>query len=77
LLHTFGGQYCIDCSVRIYTNPLSPLSEAVAVPFQIFLVVFRHVLRNGAVLLGAPGKAAVGSNAVVVVKNFNGGIYSE
>ena len=50
LFHTFGGQYCIDCSVRIYANPLSPFTEAVTVPFQILLVVCRHMFSNGAVL---------------------------
>ncbi len=35
LFHTFGGQYRIDRSVRIYANPLSPFAEAVVFSFQI------------------------------------------
>ncbi len=65
LFHTFGGQYYIDHSVRIYANPLSLFAEAVAIPLQILLVVFRHMFRNGAVLPGASFQTAVGSNAVM------------
>jgi hypothetical protein len=74
LFHTFGGQYCIDHSVRIYANPLSPFAESVAIPLKIFLVVFQHMLGNGAVLPMASFQTAMGSNAVMAVKNFNGGI---
>ena len=74
LFHTFGGQYRIDHSVRIYANPFSPFAEPVAVPFQIFLVVFRHMFRDSAVLPRTPLQTAVGSNAVMIVKNFNSGI---
>lgn len=74
LFHTFGGQYCIDHSVRIYANPLSPFAEPVTVPFQIFLVVFRHMFRDRAVLPRASFQTTVGSNAVMVVENFNSGI---
>ena len=74
LFHTFGGQYCIDHSVRIYANPLSPFAEPVAVPFQIFLVVLRHMFRDRAVLPMASFQATMGSDAVMVVENFNGGI---
>ena len=70
----FGGQYRIDRSVRIYANPLRPFAEPVTVPFQIFLVVLRHMLGNGAVLPGTSFQTAVGSNAVMVVENFNRGI---
>lgn len=66
--------YCIDHSVRIYANPLSPFAEPVAVPFQIFLVVFRHMFRDRAVLPRASFQTTVGSNAVMVVENFNSGI---
>lgn len=34
-------------------------------------MILRHMLRDGAVLPGAPGKAAVGSDAAMVVENFN------
>lgn len=43
-------------------------------PFQIFLVIFRHMFRNGAVLPRASFQTTMGSNAVMVVKNFNRGI---
>ena len=46
LFHTPGGQYCIDHSVRVYTNPFSPFAEAVAIPLQIFLVIFWHMFCN-------------------------------
>ena len=68
------SQYCIDHSVRIYANPLSQFAEVVAIPLQILLVVFRHMLCNGAILSRASFQTMVGSNAVMVVKNFNGGI---
>ena len=57
-----------------YANPLSPFTEAVTVPFQIFLVVCRHMFCKGAVLPGASFQTTMGSNAVMVVKNFNRGI---
>ena len=66
--------YRIDYSVRIYANPLSPFTEAVTVPFQIFLVVCRHMFCNGAVLPGASFQTTMGSNAVMIVENFNSGI---
>ncbi len=74
LFHTFGGQYCIDHSIRVYTNPFSPFAEAIAILLQILLVVFWHMLCNGAVLPRASFQTTVGSDAVMVVKNFNGGI---
>lgn len=62
------SQYCIDHSVRIYANPLSQFAEVVAIPLQILLVVFRHMLCNGAILSRASFQTMVGSNAVMVVK---------
>ena len=53
------------------TNPCSPAAETVAIPLQILLVVFRHMLRDGTVLSLAAAQATVGGNAVFVVKNFN------
>ena len=56
---------------RIGSNPLSPFAETVAVPFQIFLVIGGHMFRNGAVLPLSAIQTVVGSNAVVIVKDFD------
>lgn len=50
LLDPLGGKDRVNNLASIDSNPLSPLTEAVAVPLQAFLMVDRHVFRNGAVL---------------------------
>ena len=62
---------CIYDRVCIITDSCSPAAETIAVRFQILLVVFRHMIRDGAVLPFAAAQATVGGNAVFVVKNFN------
>ena len=64
----------INHSVCIYANPLSPFAETIAIPFQIFLMVFWHMFRDSAVLPRTSFQTTVGSNAVMTVKNFNSGI---
>ena len=58
----------------IGSNPLSPFAETVTVPFQIFLVIGRHMFRNSAVLPLSAIQTAVGSNAVVIVKDFDNSV---
>ena len=56
---------------RIGSNPLSPFAETVTVPFQIFLVIGGHMLRKPAVLPLSAIQKGGGSNAVVIVKEFD------
>ena len=44
------------------------------VPLQIFLMIFRHMFDNGAILSRSSFQATMGGNAVVVIKNFNGSV---
>lgn len=61
----------MDNLARIGSNPLCPFAETVTVPFQIFLVIGGHMFRNSAVLSLSAIQTAVGSNAVVIIKDFD------
>ena len=56
---------------RIGPNPLSPFAEPVAIPFQKYLVVRRHVFRYRTVLAFPSIQAAMGRDAVMVIENLN------
>ena len=58
----------------IGSNPLSTFAETVTVPFQIFLVIGGHMFRNSAVLPLSVIQTTAGSNAVVIVKDFNNSV---
>ena len=49
---------------------LSPTDETFSIPLQIILMLFRHVLHDGAVLARAAEQSPVGSNAVIVVEHL-------
>ena len=66
-----GGKDRFDGSGCVRPYCFGPANEAVSVPLEIVLVVFRHMLHNGAVLARAPIKPPVGRNAVVVVKHLD------
>ena len=68
IVTNFGNLGCIgsDC--------FRPFAEAVTVPFQIFLVVRRHMFENGRVLPGAAIKPPMGSDSSVILENFNCGV---
>ena len=71
LLNPLGGKDRMNSLACIGSNPLSPFVETVTVPFQIFLVIGGHMLRNRAVLPLSAIQTAVGSNAAVIVKDFD------
>jgi guanylate kinase len=55
---------------RIAADEFSPFAETVAVPFKIFLMVLRHMLRDGAVLPLTSVLAAMRGDSVMV-KNIS------
>jgi hypothetical protein len=58
--------------ICVRANLLCPPTEPIAVPFQIFLVVFRHMLHDVAVLPWLSVEADMRAQAVMVEENFNG-----
>ena len=56
---------------RVWTDLLCPSTETVAVPLQIFLMIIGHVLRDRGILTAPAVKPAMGSNPVMIVKNFD------
>ena len=66
LLDSRGGKDRIDDLARIASDAFSPFAETVAVPFKIFLMVLRHMFRDGAVLPLASVSAAMRGDSVMV-----------
>ncbi len=70
----FGANIALTAVYVFMPIRSAHFTEAVTVPFQILLVVCRHMLSNGAVLPRASFQTMMGSNAVMVVENFNRGV---
>ena len=74
LLNLLGGKDCIHNLARTGSNPLSPFTETVAVPFQIFLMIGGHMFHDSAVLPLPAIQTPVGGNAVVIIKDFDNSV---
>ena len=51
-----------------------PCAEVIAVPVLILLMCKRHVIFHGSILAWPSVKPAMGRNALVVIKDFYGGV---
>ena len=51
-----------------------PFTEAVTVPFQIFLVVWRHMFFHRRILSEASVQTLMGSDPAVIEEDFNGSV---
>ena len=66
-----GGKYCIDNLTCVNSNRISPLTEPVTVPFQIFLVFLRHMFCHCRILTASSIESSVRGNTIVIIKYFN------
>ena len=62
MLHLVGGEEKTYHSGGMLAHLLRPAKKAFAIPLQVCLVIRRHVLLCGAVLVGLAMEAQVGSN---------------
>ncbi len=73
LFYTLRGKDCVNDDSRAGTDLAAPTAETVAVPFQILLVIFQHVLSYNAVLSFPAVKETMRSNESLFIEHLNVG----
>ena len=71
LFHPAGGQDCINHLPCVDSNRICPSAETVTVPFQIFLMIWRHMFHYRGVLAAPAMETAMRGDPVVMIKYFN------
>ena len=71
LFNPAGGKDSIDNLTCVNSNRICSSAETVAVPFQIFLVILRHMFRNSGILTTSAIEPAAAGDSFVIIKNFN------
>lgn len=57
----------------VCSDLFGPLTESVSVPLHVLLMIERHMLLYGAVLVDVTVKSAMGADAIPVKEHLNGG----
>jgi hypothetical protein len=68
LFYPAGGKHAVYDLLYIDSDCFRPFAGAVTVPFQIFLVIRRHMFEDSEILSGAVMKPPVGSAPPVILK---------
>ena len=71
LFHPAGGQDRINHLTCVDSNRICPSTETVTVPFQIFLMIWRHMFYYRGVLAAPAMETAMRGDPVVMIKYFN------
>ena len=74
LFHPASSKNTIYDFIGINSDCFCPFAETVAVPFQIFLMIWRHTFEHRGILLGTPTQAFMKSNSPELLNNFNCGV---
>lgn len=73
LLHLVAAEDGVDSTFRAAANLTGPADKPFPVPLHIFLVVRRHVLLNGAVLVESSVQPWMGTDPAPIVEHLYGG----